>query len=205
MNLICKIAVFIFFNVGILFSQNFSKLYELYESKNFDQLKIELDQFNNQFKNSTEIKFFDALFLEDGEQALLIYKSLFDISEGKIKTYLAQKLSDYYYAKGYYITASKYQKYLVEKSPDSKNQTTAEVEKDKFIIQLGAFGLKHNADQLKNMLETQNLFPRIVEREINGKFLYCVWMDGKNNFSQTLKYAESIKQKYQLQYRIIQP
>ncbi|MFC2089110.1 SPOR domain-containing protein, partial [Calditrichota bacterium] len=112
---------------------------------------------------------------------------------------------DYYYAKGYYITASKYQKYLVEKSSDSNIKTTAEIEQDKYIIQLGAFGLKENAEQLKTMLETQNLYPRIVERNINGKLLYCVWMDGKTNFSQTLRYAETIKQKYQLQYRIIQP
>ena len=55
------------------------------------------------------------------------------------------------------------------------------------------------------MLKTQNLDSEIVLRTVNRKLLYCVWLKGSDKFNETLKHAENIKQKYQLQYRIIQP
>ena len=55
-----------------------------------------------------------TIFLENGEEALNIYLRLFKNSYGVFKSIISKKLSDYYYAKGYYLTASKYQKFLVE-------------------------------------------------------------------------------------------
>ena len=85
-----------------------------------------------------------------------------------------------------------------------QNNKNKHVEDNKYIIQLGAFGLKENAYQLQKMLQTQNLYTRIENRNINGKILHCVWLDGKNGFSETLEFAEKIKEKYNLQYRILQ-
>ena len=193
----------------ITFAQDLvnKKLYSLYEDQKLEDLKAELDKIDAQNKESPEIKFFNTIFLENGEEALTIYLQLFENSYGDLKPIIAKKLSDYYYAKGYYLTASKYQKYLVEstntKSTIKKNTTTP-VEHKKYIIQLGAFGLKENAYQLQEMLQTQNLYTRIKDREINGKVLHCVWLDGKNGFSETLEFAENIKEKYHLQYRILQ-
>lgn len=183
------------------------ELFRLYETNKYSTLKIEINKLDVNKSKSPEIKFLKTIFNEDGEEAIAIYLDLFQDSYGDLKSIIAKKLSDYYYAKGYYITASKYQKYLVEnantktKIPRPDNE---EVEQKKYIIQLGAFGLKDNAYQLQEMLQTQNLYPRIEDRTINGKLLHCVWLDGKKGFSETLQFAEKIKEKYHLQYRILQ-
>ena len=183
------------------------KLFTLYENQKLEELKVELDEVDNKISQTPEIKFLNTVYLENGEDALTIYLQLFENSFGDLKSAIAKKLSDYYYAKGYYLTASKYQKYLVESTNTKstiKNNISAPVENKKYIIQLGAFGLKENAYQLQEMLQTQNLYTRIEDRDINGKVLHCVWLDGKNGFSETLEFAENIKEKYHLQYRILQ-
>jgi hypothetical protein len=183
------------------------KLFSLYQDQNLEELKTELDKINAQNSQLPETKFLNTIFLENGEEALTIYLQLFEKSYGDLKSIIAKKLSDYYYAKGYYITASKYQKYLVESTntkPSSKKNTGTPVENTKYIIQLGAFGLKENAYQLQEMLQTQNIYTRIEDRDINGTILHCVWLDGKDGFSETLEFAENIKEKYHLQYRILQ-
>ncbi len=174
----------------------------MYDSQNYESLENELKKIESKYSEFPEIKFFKTIFLENGDEAVEVYKEIFDDSNSILKKYISKKLGDYYYAKGYYLTASKYQEYLVEKN--GNNFEPQKKEKDKFIIQLGAFGLEENAQRLKKMLETQNLHTAIVQRNINEKPLFCVWMDGKSDFKQTLKYAEVIKKKYQLQYRIIQ-
>ena len=182
-----------------------NNLFVLYKGQKFEELKSELQKLKN--NQSPEIQFLNTIFMENGEQALNVYLKLFKNSYGDFKAIIAKKLSDYYYAKGYYLTASKYQKYLVENTTAKTNlQNTNAVQSNqkKYIIQLGAFGMKENAVQLQEMLQTQNLYSRIEKRNINGNSLHCVWLDGKNDFSETLEFAEKIKEKYHLQYRILQ-
>ena len=182
-------------------------LFGLYNNQKFEELKTEIDNLDKNQSKSPEIEFLNTVFMENGEEALQIYLKLFDNSYGDFKSIVAKKLSDYYYAKGYYLTASKYQKYLVESTstkPTQQKNIDVPADSKKYIIQLGAFGLKENAVQLLEMLQTQNLYTRIENRNINGKTLHCVWLDGKNGFSETLEFAEKIKEKYHLQYRILQ-
>jgi len=182
-------------------------LFVLYNNNNFEELNSELNKIDKNQIISPEIEFLNTIFMENGEEALNVYLKLFEKSQGEFKSIVSKKLSDYYYAKGYYLTASKYQKYLVESTstiPKLQKNKTIQTENIKFIIQLGAFGLEENAVQLQEMLQTQNLYSRIEKRDINGKFLHCVWLDGKKDFSETLEFAEKIKEKYHLQYRILQ-
>jgi len=208
-----KIVHFVVLSVLIpyilVLAENYDTLYDLFDANKIGELKKELDKYNTKNDNSSDIQFFNALFLENGEEAIAVYKKLFDNSKGVLKEHLAKKLYEYHYAKGYYVTASNFQKYLIEKSTEpvkSSENVQDELEKEKkFIIQVGAFGLRENAEQLQKMLETQNLESKVVIRTINRKLLYCVWLNGYEEFNKTLKYAENIEQKYQLQYRIIQP
>ncbi len=184
-----------------------NNLFNLYNSQKFEELKSKIDKLDKNQKKSPEIKFLNTVLMENGEEAVQIYLKLFDSSYGDFKSIVAKKLSDYYYAKGYYLTASKYQKYLVESTsikPTQQKNVNIPADTKKYIIQLGAFGLKENAVQLLEMLQTQNLYSRIENRNINGKTLHCVWLDGKKGFSETLEFAEKIKEKYHLQYRILQ-
>ncbi len=183
-------------------------LMELYDAHNYSALKKTLDSYSG--ANSYEIIFFRAVFNENSQEAKAAYENVFSHTSGKLKRYSAKKLMDYYYANGYYDTAKKYQKYLVEsdaresgtqyeKSPIPLKTATRE----ELYIQVGAFGLKENATQLQNMLKTQNVKSTIVEKKINGKTLFLVWIKGKSDFESTLNQANSLREKYDLDYRII--
>jgi hypothetical protein len=183
------------------------KLFALFEDEKLLELKSEINKLSKNLTKTPEIEFFNTVFIENGETALQIYLDLFKNSYGEFKVVISKKLSDYYYAKGYYLTSSKYQKYMVENTITKtkiKNNVSSHAEQKNYIIQLGAFGLKDNAIQLLEMLQTQNLHTRIETRNINGKTLHCVWLEGNKEFSDTLEFAEKIKEKYHLQYRILQ-
>jgi hypothetical protein len=182
-------------------------LIELYEAHNYEALKKAIDSYST--NNSYEIMFFRAVFNENGEEAKAAYEKVFSNTNGKLKRYSAKKLMDYYYANGYYDTAKKYQKYLVESETqtteknNSSKPVTSVVTQEKLYIQVGAFGLKENAAQLQNMLKTQNIKASIIEKKINGKNLFLVWIKGKSDFESTLNQANSLREKYDLDYRII--
>ena len=196
-----------------------SDLFNAYNDQNFTELQTLFNQLQKTDVSRMEWTFYSALFTTDGEEAKNKFQQVFDESQGQLKKMAAKKIMDYYYAKGYYINAAKYQKYIVDKeseiednsiSTDNPQNTNEhkEVIADKtnqseYYIQVGAFSLEDNADQLKKMLLTQNVNALIVKRDVNSRTLYCVWLPGKESFEQTLLYANSIKDKYELKFRII--
>jgi hypothetical protein len=197
------------FNSGVI-AQNSNQLFNYYQNKQFDLVKNNLTK--SKQISETERQFFEALFIKDAEQAFGIYEALFKKTEGKIKYYSAERIKDYYYAKGFYSTASDYEKYLVEHKalidqktevviPDIVNESPADT--DLLYIQVGAFGLVDNANQMKAMLNTQRIESKIIIKEINSQKLYCVWVTGKGDFDETLKFANDLKQRYHLNFKII--
>ena len=195
-----------------LAQDKYNTLYNLYGQKQFEQLKSELSKYPSGPNASLDLRFFNALFEQDAELARQEYQYVFDRAAGKLKNMAAGKLMEYYYARGYYVNAEKYHKFIVEnKAADSRSGAVGETVSEKpiktgtYFIQVGAFGLRDNARELSQMLATQDLPARIVERNINGKALFCVWIEGKDSFENTLKYADKIKSKYDLEYRIIKP
>lgn len=205
----CVAALF----AGTVFAQNnYHTLYTLYEQKQFEQLKSELNKYPNGSNASLDIRFFNALLEQDAELARQEYQNIFDHATGKLKNMAAGKLMEYYYARGYYVNAEKYHKFIVDNKAvvsgsGAAGETVSEklAKTDTYFIQVGAFGMKDNAQELSQMLGTQDLPSRIVERNVNGKTLFCVWIEGKDSFENTLKYADKIKSKYDLEYRIIKP
>ncbi|MGD9898433.1 MAG: SPOR domain-containing protein [Calditrichaceae bacterium] len=196
-------------------AQNTNQLTELYEQHDFDLLKENIGGIEGSYTKTPEYKFFKAVFIENGEEAQKEYKYVFDYGKGRIKYLAAYKMMDYYFARGYYNTAETYQKYILDNefSPvtnvdmegDSKDPGSPPSEngKDEVFIQVGAFGYRENAVQLMDMLSTQNIDSKIIEREINDKKLFCVWINGLENLDDTLKFANEIKEKYDLDFRII--
>ena len=73
------------------------------------------------------------------------------------------------------------------------------------MIQVGAFGVMQNADDLVQFLKKKTVKANVVKRSIGGVELYCVWIPGKDNYDATEDIARDIKRKYQLSYRIIIP
>ncbi len=207
--MVSKLILFLLISISQLFSQTSSKLFELYQNKQLSQLKDNLSKTSS--LSMAEKQFFETLFIEDAEKAFPIYKNLFQNTDGKVKYGSAERLKEYYYAKGYYSTASDYERYLVENQSlmDEKTEIIGDIvartpaDNDLLYIQVGAFGVKDNATQMVKMLVTQNIKSKIVPRQVNSKKLFCVWIHGKPDFNDTLKYANELKQKYHFNFKII--
>ncbi|MEJ2545757.1 MAG: SPOR domain-containing protein, partial [Calditrichaceae bacterium] len=213
---ICFVQILI---IATLFAQkSFDDIYTNFEQHNFKRVRQLLSGLDQQQQTSLDYQFFSAVFNKNGEEAKETFQLVFEKGNKPLKKYAAKKLMDYYYAKGYYINAAKFQEYLV----DAGNGTTAitplikqqpeiptvkpeqiPVSTDIYFIQVGAFSLEENAKQLVHMLATQNIMARIVERKIDQRNLFCVWLDGKEDFKKTYDYANIIKEKYDLKFRII--
>jgi hypothetical protein len=198
-----------------LYSGNgLDNLYAFYQKKEFEKIKIELGKIDQENVNRYNFLFYETLFLNEGDVVVDRYQAVFKKGDALYKKLAAQKLFEYYYAKGYYMNAAKYQKFQAENpipfpiSPKnnatvSEEQSPAKTQKYSYQIQVGAFSVKDNAEQLKSMLKTQDVVSEIVERNINGSTLFCVWIKASDNFDETLRYATKIQRKYNLQYRII--
>lgn len=193
-----------------------SALFTYYDEQNYAEIEKQLQTIGASDPPSIEIAFFRALFLESGEEAKEQFQHVFENSKGKVKSLAAKKLMDYYYARGLYTTAAGYHEFLTVKEPDAKSPTVSTPPErreqpapksvtvsENYFVQVGAFSLPENADQLQKMLATQNIESKIVERMVENKKLYCVWLNGAESFEETLKYANTIKEKYDLRFRII--
>ena len=185
------------------------RLIQLYRNHDLNGLKKEL-QPSAVKQNPLTAEFFKAVFLDDGEAAKEIYQHIYDRGYGKIKFLAAEKLQQYYYARGYYITANKYQKYLVENQPPTKAEEVDQpltvrnqTRNSAFYIQVGAFGMKENAEQRRKFLKLQDISSQVIKRTINGKQFFCVWISGRDDLEKTLNYAEQLKHKFDLEYQIM--
>lgn len=192
------------------YTQAANDIYQLYQDRDYSALKEKLKTAKANLPKAEQL-FFETLFMEDAEKAYEKYKELFDKNDGKVKYFAAERLKEYYYAKGYYSTASDYERYLVENRDlvESKSLEIVQeaeespIDTDKFYIQVGAFALQENAQQMQEMLKTQKINSKIITRVVQSNKLYCVWIPGMDQFNDTLKYANELKQMYHLDFNII--
>lgn len=202
----------------LLAQEPFDAIYKNYEQHKYELVRQNLSNIDQEYQSSLDYQFFSAVFNKKGEEAKDTFQLVFEKGDKQLKKLAAKKLMDYFYAKGYYINASKFQEYLVDEGNGSvesglvqmqqpetpeKKPKQIPVDPEKYFIQVGAFSLEENATQLVNMLATQNIKARIVERKIDSRNLFCVWIDGKEDFKKTYDYANIIKEKYDLKFRII--
>lgn len=194
----------------VALGQPVTELYELYSNKDMTQLYGKTKELSQKYPDNLEIRFFKTLFIENADEAIKVYEELYNKSQGRLKTVIASKISDYYYAKGFYVKASDYRVVAVEQINQSqkpvKQESTISKKTDAdLVIQVGAFKFKENAQYLQNILRSNRVPSRVVAREIGQNTLYCVWIDGKSNFEETREIAENINKKFNLKYRIFKP
>jgi len=212
MKIIISVLLFISLN-SLSFAQTSKDLFSLYQEKNFELLKKQYKISKNSLSKAEQL-FLETVFQENAQVSYKVYKNLFENGSGQIKYFSGERLKDYYYAKGYYSTSSDCEKYLVENRflieekeiSSLDNQITNNVQPpdtEELFIQVGAFGLKENANQMREMLSTQKVHSKIITRVVRAKKLYCVWVIGKKSFKNTLKLANELKEKYHLDYKII--
>ena len=209
-----KLKVMIVGLIGLLlgtaipgYAQQRENLYNLYKQNQLQILEESVKKKPPAADGDYELLFFQTLFVKDGEQAEQKYLSVFEYGSPRLKLLAAKKLMAYFYAAGYYVTSEKYQKYLVEheipEATEPQPPVARETAPPKYYIQVGAFGLAENAKQRVSFLKTQDVKSQLVERNVNGKTLYCVWIEGKTDLDKSLEYANKIKQKYDLEFQIM--
>lgn len=198
------------------FAQTYPELYVLYQTNRITELASKVEQLRSTKTQDSELLFFKALFNENGLEAVRIYEQTFNQSQGSLKNLAAEKLAQYYYARGFYVKAEEFQKYADQYIPvviDKEKSKSAENSSEKieakntdlYQIQVGAFSVRKNAQELMDHLAAKDYQVQIVNREINGQTLYCVWVRGRENLDNTEQMAKEMKNKYKLSYRIIQP
>jgi hypothetical protein len=196
---------------GTFRAQDFSDLYDLYQKKNIDALKQRVEQLAAQYTQNKEIMFFSTLFMEDGEEAFKTYEQLYTQAEGQLRNIIGEKLAQYYYACGFYVRAAEFKNGQPAVSPaaataagPNRDGKGVEKQQSNFVIQVGAFGQEDNARQLQKILQARDIKARLVTRQVNGQNLYCVWIAGTNSLNETLQIAENLKERFKLEYRILE-
>jgi len=168
----------------ISLAQDAAPLYELYANRKMEELKKRVPYLSE----SEEKTFFEALFINDADSSAEIYKEIYDGASKRLKPLVARKLYEYYYARGFYITAERY---------------VTSYEESAYIIQLGAFLSEENAKELKSRLYDGGLKTFMVTKEINEKTFYCIQIQGKETLEATNVFADQIGKKFNLKYRVI--
>ena len=186
------------------------QLYQAYKEKDFKRLQTLLKQADAAHSQSPVIRFYRAVFTVNADSAVQIYKDVFKRADASTRLLAAKKLYEYYYAKGFYVTAAKYQKYMAEHTQEGETEQTPAAPDNArpasgkmFYIQVGAFGIKENAQQRRMFLKTQDIQSVLVERNLDGRTLYCVWIKGYADIEKTLEMANRLKSKFDLEYQIM--
>jgi hypothetical protein len=216
-----RLLVFILFlssllHISIVSAQKYPDLYTYYTNRNIDKLETRIQQLENTTQNDPEVLFFRTVLSDNGDSAFNIYDRLFKQSKGSLKNLAAQKLAEYYFARGFYVKSSEYKNiaktYIPLKTIEEpkSGDNTSEIKTEPlgasiYKIQVGAFGVRENANDLAEYLKGKKVEVSVVSREINGKDLYCVWVEGGSNLDSTEKIAEEIKKNFRLSYRIVKP
>jgi hypothetical protein len=203
-------------SISIVYAQKHQDLFKYYENRQIDKLEIRIQKLGNTGQNDPEILFFSTVLSDNGDNAFAVYERLFKQSEGPLKNLVAQKLAEYYYARGFYVKSSEFKNiantYIPVKTTEEikSGDNTRESHNEQRIasiykIQVGAFGVRENANDLASFIKGKKLEVSVVTRNVDGKNLYCVWVEGGSNLGSTEKIAEDIKKKYHLSYRIVKP
>jgi hypothetical protein len=208
--------LFLFLSLSFVSAQKHQDLFEYYTNNQFDDLATRIEQLEDNAQNDPEVLFFSTVLTDNGDTAFSIYERLFIQSHGLVKKLAAEKLAEYYYARGFYVKSSEYVKYAktfipvkttgVVKSGDNTNEKKTELKsKSIYKIQVGAFGVIDNANDLAGFLRGKKLEVSVVTRKVGGNNLFCVWVEGGSDFKNSEDIAVEIKKKYKLSYQIVKP
>lgn len=208
--------LFLLISNSILSAQKHQELFDYYANRQIDKLEIRIKKLNDSTQNDLEVLFFSTVLADNGDNAFSIYERIFGQSRGPLKNLAAEKLAEYYYARGFYVKSSDFKNIAITYIPikttediiSGDNTIESKIEqstKSIYMIQVGAFGVVDNANDLASFLKGKKVNVSVVSRNVGGNNLYCVWVEGGSDFKSTENIAEKIKKKYQLSYRIIKP
>lgn len=183
------VIVFILFYPIQLLGQTNSELGSLYENNQLLKLKQYSD--NNQIYDPQWKTFINALFEQNADSAMDMFTDIYNTTGDKLlQRFIIERISDYYYARGYYVTSEKIlkdKKFFKETISVEHSSKTDGV---KYGIQIGAFSNYKNASNLKNKVLKKVNNVAIISKDTNGDNLYVVVV-GK--YSDRNKAEEELK------------
>ncbi|GAB4368952.1 MAG: hypothetical protein Kow0042_10430 [Calditrichia bacterium] len=150
-------------------------------------------QSSNQIDDPDWRKFVDILFIEEMNEALPEYIALYEKSHDELlKRAILDRISQYYYAKGLYETASK-----ILDDDLFRNQIFAIKKENIFFgVQLGAFSTYENALKLRQRFSKAGMEVNILTKNRSGKKLYVVIAGKYTSHQEANRLLGKIKKDY---------
>jgi len=93
--------------------------------------------------------------------------------------------------------------FTLEHEDEIRNQTVHPIG-PRYSIQIGAFRKKENAERVLARFEEIAKAVQIVEKRIDGKIYYAVWVGRFTSKSAAKSFAKKIVEKYTSEYRIVE-
>ncbi len=184
--------------------QSEKELAQLYENQRLLSLKKYLD--NGEIYDTDWKMFVSALFEPNADSALDMFANVYETShDKKLREYVAERVAEYYYARGYYKTSErllKDKKFLNDTV--TENNRESESTGNSYGIQIGAFSNYANAAKRKNELLKRLKNVTIVKKESNGNKLYVVVIGKYSNRKTAEKELQVIKRKNNMNGFVIQ-
>lgn len=152
------------------------------------------------------LAFFKTLFEPNAEVAFSAYQKIISsTSDGELRFQAAKKIYEYYYARGFYITADEIEsRFGLDKEVvyHAKDNNALELPPLQFVIQLGAFSDRLNADKMIKRISRLDKTILIKTKVVAGQKLHLVWVGPFNDRSSAEEWAELIEDKYKIHSRI---
>jgi septal ring-binding cell division protein DamX len=203
---------------------------ELWQNDGVDSLRSALHAILKKYPNKPEALFLQAVFETDAKKANAIYETILkDHRQNVIADESLFRLIQYDYAVGKYrvaqvranqlkneYPASRFLKKAeqmfagleqapVEKAVVTDSDAAVNVSEKKFRLQVGAFGQLKNAEDLRDKLKNAGYTPiEFSEKTVNDKKLILVWVGAFGTKDEAAKTGDVLKNKFQLNYTIVE-
>jgi hypothetical protein len=152
------------------------------------------------------LKFLQTLFVRDGESAFRVYKSIvINTEDNELRYQAAQKLYEYYYARGFYVTADNIRKQMGADNLQVVKSTGGsgpELPPLKYVLQVGAFSDKENARKLIRRFSGLDVTIMLKTKTISGRELHLVWIGPFNSRTNAERLAEKVRNDFQIEPKI---
>lgn len=199
-NITVLLVVTLFYPIQLLGQTN-SELVSLYENNQLLKLKEYSD--NNKIYDTHWKAFIKALFEQNADSALDIFTGIYNTTNDKLlQRIIIERISDYYYARGYYITSERILKDKKFFRETISVQQESKTDAIKYGIQIGAFSSYKNASNLKNKILKKANNVAIINKDTNGDNLYVVVIGKYSNRNEAEKELQALQQKNIIGYII---
>ncbi len=76
-------------------------------------------------------------------------------------------------------------------------------EKQQYSVQIGAFTVSKNALAVKEKFEKNHQFVQVIEKKVDGKIFYAVWIGRFDDLKVARKFAQSFSDQYGIDAKIV--